>query len=389
MKRNVIIVGSRGYKFNYGGWETFVTELVKNYNDDETKFYIPYLTFNQEEDKLIKIDNNIENINLYVPRAGFATMFNFTIKSMDYFLDYCKNNNMENTILMLLGCKIGPLMRTKYYKAFNSLGIKIIINPDGLEWKRDKWSWWIKQCFKISEHDSIKYSDCVVCDSKAIKEYVDVKYKDMNKNTNFIAYGAYLDQKVKDKDKCIKFLKDHGIEENNYYLVVGRFVPENNIELILKEFIHSNTTKKLVIVTNYTRDKFYDYLIESTRFNDDERINLVGAVYDQDILRYLRINAYAYIHGHSAGGTNPSLLEALSLTKMNILYDISYNREVGENAVMYFSKRKSELAKDINECDKLTNKQIDEYGKLAKERITNEYTWDIVVDKYKKLFDEL
>ena len=74
---------------------------------------------------------------------------------------------------------------------------------------------------------------------------------------------------------------------------------------------------------------------------------------------------------------------------MNILYDISYNREVGENAVMYFSKRKSELAKDINECDKLTNKQIDEYGKLAKERITNEYTWDIVVDKYKKLFDEL
>ncbi|HPZ24280.1 MAG TPA: DUF1972 domain-containing protein, partial [Bacilli bacterium] len=124
MKRNVIIVGSRGYKFNYGGWETFVTELVKNYNDDETKFYIPYLTFNQEEDKLIKIDNNIENINLYVPRAGFATMFNFTIKSMDYFLDYCKNNNMENTILMLLGCKIGPLMRTKYYKAFNSLGIK-------------------------------------------------------------------------------------------------------------------------------------------------------------------------------------------------------------------------------------------------------------------------
>ncbi len=384
--RNIIIIGSRGYRYNYGGWETFVTEFINNYKDSNTKFYIPYLTFDKNKDKSIDINNNIYSINLYVKNSGFTTMFNFTIKSMNYMINYIKDNKLDNTIMIILGCKIGPLM-PKYYKKLHELNCKIIMNPDGLEWKRDKWNKLIKKCFKISEEYHVKYADQVVCDSKEIKKYIDKTYNISDK-TNFIAYGAYIDSKVDDK-LGNNFFKANGLKKDNYYLYVGRFVPENNIELILKEFINSKTKKDLVLVTNYTHDKYYEHLLESTNFNKYLNIKLVGPIYNQEVLRYLRINAYGYIHGHSAGGTNPSLLEALCTTKLNILYDVPYNREVGEDACLYFNNKNSSLARIINKCDKMSKKDINNYSKKAKERIEKEYTWDIVVDKYKKLFNKL
>lgn len=384
--RNIIIVGSRGYRYNYGGWETFVTEFINNYKDKNTKFYIPYLTFEKNKDKNIDIINNICNIDLYVKNSGFTTMFNFTIKSMNYIINYIKENKLENVFLIILGCKIGPLMPS-YYKKLHELNVKIIMNPDGLEWKRDKWNKVIKKCFKISEKYHVKYADQIVCDSKEIKKYIDKTYNVANK-TNFIAYGAYLDYKI-DDNLGSNFLKDNGLKKDNYYLYVGRFVPENNIELIIKEFINSKTNKDLVLVTNYTNNSFYQHLLESTNFNKYSNIKLIGAVYNKEVLRYLRVNAYGYIHGHSAGGTNPSLLEALCTTKLNILYDVPYNREVGEDACLYFNNKNSFLARIINKCDKMSKKEINNYSKKAKERIEKEYTWNIVVDKYNKLFDKL
>lgn len=384
--RNIIIVGSRGYRYNYGGWETFVTEFINNYKDKNTKFYIPYLTFEKNKDKNIDIINNICNIDLYVKNSGFTTMFNFTIKSMNYIINYIKENKLENVFLIILGCKIGPLMPS-YYKKLHELNVKIIMNPDGLEWKRDKWNKVIKKCFKISEKYHVKYADQIVCDSKEIKKYIDKTYNVSNK-TNFIAYGAYLDYKI-DDNLGSNFLKDNDLKKDNYYLYVGRFVPENNIELIIKEFINSKTNKDLVLVTNYTNNSFYQHLLESTNFNKYSNIKLIGAVYNKEVLRYLRVNAYGYIHGHSAGGTNPSLLEALCTTKLNILYDVPYNREVGEDACLYFNNKNSSLARIINKCDKMSKKEINNYSKKAKERIEKKYTWNIVVDKYNKLFDKL
>ena len=113
-----------------------------------------------------------------------------------------------------------------WQRKLKRLNVKTIINPDGLEWKRDKWSWWIKECFKISERYSIKYTDECVCDSKAIEKYVKEKYQKYNPKTHFIAYGAYLDKLLK-KTKIVKDLfKEYNIQEENYYLIVGRFIPE-------------------------------------------------------------------------------------------------------------------------------------------------------------------
>ena len=278
---------------------------------------------------------------------------------------------------------MGPFMKN-YYKKLKRLGAKVIMNPDGLEWKREKWSWWIKQCFKISESYHVKYTDKIVCDSKAIKKYIDDKYNANNKTT-FIAYGAYLDDSIKDLKKCKSFFKDNNLKENNYYLVVGRFVPENNLELIIKEYQKTKTNKPLVIITNYSEDRFYKHLVNTTNFINDNRIKLVGSVYDKDIIKYLRINAFAYIHGHKAGGTNPSLLESLALTKLNIVFDVSYNKEVGEDSCFYFDYENS-LSDVINTCDNLTTKEIEKYSKKCKNRIKENYTWDLIVKEYQKIF---
>ena len=385
--KNIIIIGSRGYKFNYGGWETFVTEFVDN-NHDDVNFYIPRLVQDKElDEKIEKIDKVVVN-NIYVPKQGFATMFTFTIKSFKYFIDYIEKHNMKDTVIISLGCKIGPLM-PKFYNRLHKLGVKIIMNPDGLEWKRDKWNWIIKQCFKISERYSIKYCDAVVCDSKAIKEYIDEKYKKYNKPSYFIAYGAYLrEDKVSQETK--EYIKNNfRTKVNDYYLVVARFVPENNIELIIKGFMKSKTKKKLIILSNVEKNKFYNHLMEETRFNEDKRIFLPGPIYDQKLLREIRLGAFAYIHGHSAGGTNPSLLEALSTTDINILFDVPYNREVGDKATLYFSENEDSLTKIINKLDQIKEVDKKRYGKLSKQRIKDEYTWDIVVEEYNKLITEI
>ena len=219
--------------------------------------------------------------------------------------------------------------------------------------------------------------------------YIDNKYKKYNKQSEFIAYGSYLkDDKVSNKTK--EYLKDKFCTKvNDYYLVVARFVPENNLELIIKEFIKSKTKKKLIIISNIEHSKYYNILLKTTNFDKDNRVFLPGPIYDRELLRELRVGAFAYIHGHSAGGTNPSLLEALSTTNINILFDVAYNKEVGEKAAMYFSKKEGSLTKIINGLEKITTKDIKKYGLLAKERIEKEYTWEIVEGKYKLVMNKL
>jgi len=384
--KNIIIIGSRGYESEYGGWETFVTNLINNYNDKDTRFYVPELTHKRESK--VEIRNGVICKKIYVPKQGFVTMFTFVIKAVLYYKRYIRKENINNAVMYILGCRVGPLF-SLIHKRLNKMGVKIVINPDGLEWTREKWSWWIKKCFKLSERTMIKSSNYVVCDSKAIENYVKETYKKYNKDTTFIAYGAYLND-IKDIDKKTKdFMDKWDIKPRDYYLIVGRFEPENNYELIINEFMKANTSRDLVIISNVKKNKFYKKLMEKTHFDKDKRIKFVGPVYDDEILRRIRKNAKGYIHGHSAGGTNPSLLEALSITDVNILYDAVYNVEVGSDAALYFSKEEDSLKNVIEKVEKFKAKENNKYSELAKKRIIDEYTWEIVVKKYKKLFNKL
>lgn len=149
----------------------------------------------------------------------------------------------------------------------------------------------------------------------------------------------------------------------------------------------SKVTKDLVIITNVEENKFYNELKEKTKFDEDSRIKFVGTVYDAPMLQKIRENAYGYIHGHEVGGTNPSLLEALATTNLNLLLEVGFNKEVAEEGAIYWNKEENNLSNLLNKVDAtLSKEEIEEYGKKAKQRIEQEYNWESIVEKYEKIF---
>ena len=376
--RHIFIIGSRGYRAKYGGWETFVTNLVDNYNDDNTIFHVSGLS--KKEDKLNnKISNNLVTDSFYIKQNGGIKMLLCTTKAFRYYIKYIKDNNISNSYIYVLGLKLGPLLKL-YKNKLNSLGITILVNPDGLEHERSKWNYLVKKFFLLSEKWMLFNSDIIVCDAKGIKKYIDLKYPKLKKKTIYIAYGTNSINLKDINEKNV--LKEYNLSKNNYCLMVGRFVPENNYELVIDNFMKSKINKKLVIVSNISSSNYYNEVVEKTKCASDDRIVFIDGIYDQLKLAVIRKNAYAYIHGHSVGGTNPSLLEALSLTNLNILYDVCFNKDVGKDACVYFNNENN-LIRILDNIDKYDSKLM---SKKCKEIIKNNFTWDIIVSKYKNIF---
>jgi len=322
-----------------------------------------------------------------VPNIGSAKAVLYDILSIKECLKYIKKNNLKNSIVYVLACRIGPFF-AKYKKAFEKLGVQVFVNPDGHEWKRSKWNYYIRQYWKLSERLMVKHADLLVCDSKGIEDYIQKDYHCYSPKTTFIAYGATVEEAPlsSTSSKLTEWYQKHGVEASEYYLIVGRFVPENNYELMIREFMASNSKKDLVIISNVEQNSFYEELLKRTNFNQDSRIKFVGTVYDQELLQKIREQAYGYFHGHEVGGTNPSLLEALASTRLNLLLDVVFNREVGAEGAVYFNKDKGSLAKLVDSADLYNIDTIDSMSKKAKNRIVEEYSWGKIVHEYETLF---
>ena len=269
-------------------------------------------------------------------------------------------------------------------------GIKLYINPDGHEWLRAKWSKPVKKYWKISEQLMVKEADLVICDSKNIEKYILESYSKYKPKTTFIAYGADLEKSKlsNESEELINWYKEKKVKAGNYYLIVGRFVPENNYKTMISEFMKSNTKKDLVIITNVEKNKFYEKLRKETGFEKDSRIKFVGTVYEKELIKKIRENAFAYIHGHSVGGTNPSLIEALATTRLNLLYDVGFNREVAEDGAVYWSLEDGNLVNLINRCEELNDDTINQLSEKAKSRVRTEYTWKKIVNMYDNIWEE-
>lgn len=380
---NVFIIGSKGIPAKYGGFETFVDGLTAKKRTNKIKYHVSCLADNRKEFEY----NNSRCFNVKVPEIGSAKAVLYDSLSLNECIKYISENNLKNCIVYILTCRIGPIF-LGYKRKLDNLGVKVFVNPDGHEWKRSKWNSAIKKYWKISERLMIKHADLIVCDSKAIEEYIRNEYNSYSPKTTFIAYGANLEKStlLNNDPKISKWFEKFRITSNNYHLIVGRFVPENNYELMIREFMKSETKKDLVIITNIEENKFYKELKEKTNFEQDKRIKFVGTVYEQDLLCKIREEAFTYIHGHEVGGTNPSLLEALASTKLNLLLNVNFNKEVGGEGAFYFSKVECDLSKLINKVDKLEKWDIEEYEKKAKKRISEHYSWDLIVNQYEDLF---
>ncbi|MDZ4949056.1 DUF1972 domain-containing protein [Clostridium perfringens] len=381
--KNVFIIGSKGIPAKYGGFETFVEKLTDNQVNKDIKYHVSCLADNKNEFE----HNGARCFNIKIPNIGPAKAVYYDVVALQECINYIEKNNIKDAIIYILACRIGPFIG-HYKKKIRKLGIKLLVNPDGHEWKRAKWNAAIRQYWKLSEKLMVKHADLLVCDSKNIEKYIKEDYKQYNPNTTFIAYGADTEKsKLKDDDsKLLNWYKEKDLKEKEYYLVVGRFVPENNYETMITEFMKSNTNKDFVLITNVEKNKFYEELKKKTNFDKDKRIKFVGTVYDQELLKKIRENAYGYLHGHEVGGTNPSLLEALATTNLNILLDVGFNREVGMKGAIYFNKESMNLANLINKADKLYLEEIKELGSKAKKRIDEEYSWKKIVHSYERLF---
>ena len=383
MGENIYIIGSKGIPANYGGFETFVENLTQKRVNKNIKYHVACMAKNTEEFE----HNDARCFNIKVPNIGPAKAVYYDIMALKASIKHIKENNVKNAIVYILACRIGPFMG-HYKKILKKLGCKLYVNPDGHEWKRAKWNALIKKYWKISEQLMVKHADLLICDSINIEKYIKEDYKKYNPQTTFIAYGADTEKSIlKDDDKkLIDWYTEKKVTAKEYYLAVGRFVPENNFETMIKEFMKSDTKKDFVLVTNVEKNKFYDELKEKTNFDKDERIKFVGTVYDQELIKKIRENAFAYLHGHSVGGTNPSLIEALATTELNLLFDVGFNREVGEDGALYWAKEDGDLANIISKSENLSQDERQNYSEKAKKRIFEQYSWKKIIEDYEKLF---
>jgi len=382
--QHIFIVGSKGIPGAYGGYETFVDKLTEYHENKKALFY--HVACKAKENSEFSY-NGARCFKVNVPNIGPAQAIYYDVAALKACCSYIREHDIQNPIVYILACRIGPFMK-HFCRKIHKLGGKVYINPDGHEWMRAKWSAPVRKYWKISEQMMVKDADLIICDSKNIEKYIQNTYRKYNPNTTFIAYGAEVTEnlaRAEQSDKLTTWFKEQGLKAKEYYLVVGRFVPENNYETMIREFMKSDTTKDFALITKVT-PKFLNDLKSKTGFDKDSRIKFVGTVYDQELLSMIRKDAYGYFHGHEVGGTNPSLLEALGATELNLLLDVGFNREVAEDAAIYWTKEEGSLAAMIHEADALDSGVIQEYGRKAKERISDAYSWQFIADQYEKVF---
>ena len=382
-RQHVFIIGSKGIPAQYGGFETFVEKLTQYRKSERILYHVARMA----EDDLRFEYNGAICFDIKVPYIGPARAVVCDILALRRCIDYCKAYpEIRKPVFYVLACRIGPVI-ARFRREIHDLGGTLLVNPDGHEWKRAKWSKPVRKYWKTSEGLMVRSADRLICDSINIEKYIRKTYRRYMPVTEFIAYGSETEPSpLADTDPVFTdWLSGHGLRKKEYYLVVGRFVPENNFETMIREFMSSDSKRDFAIITT-TDGKFYNRLQEKLHFEDDNRIKFVGTVYDPALLSKIRENAYAYFHGHEVGGTNPSLLEALGSTDLNLLLSVGFNREVARDTALYWTKEKGNLAALIHEADSMDEEEILDFGKRAKERVKREYSWDKIVDAYETLF---
>lgn len=383
--QHVFIIGSKGIPANYGGYETFVEKLTENQASLDIRYHVACAVDSAGDVGEFE-HNGAHCFNVLRKPVGAAKAIFYDIDALKWCVAYIEKNHIERPIVYVLACRIGPFFG-KYVKKIHSLGGRVFVNPDGHEWKRAKWSAPVRRYWKMSERGMVRHADLMVCDSKNIEKYIQAEYADLKPKTTFIAYGADVKRSslADDDPEFMGWLAEKGLEPFGYYLVVGRFVPENNYETMIREFMASDSKKGFALITGVD-DAFLSELEQKTHFKSDPRIKFVGTVYDQDLLKKIREQAYGYFHGHEVGGTNPSLLEALASTRLNLLLDVGFNREVAEGAALYWTKEPGNLATLIGCVDAMSADEVEKLDEASTNVIRDRYSWRYITDTYEDLF---
>lgn len=379
--QHVFIIGSRGLPAQYGGFETFVDQLVSHQVSPDIQYHVACLSNDQA---YYHFDyKGVDCFTIKAPKLGPARVIAYDMMAINYALKFIKKQRIEKPIFYVLGNTIGAFV-APFARKIHKMGGKFYINPDGLEWKRAKWAKPIQAYLKYSEKIMTRHADLVISDNPGIESYIKEAYP--WSKTTYIAYGTDLSQtNLNSQDRKVReFYHKWQTQEKNYYLILGRFVPENNYETAIREFMASSTKRDLVVICNHEGNPYFEELRARTGFDQDPRVKFVGTVYDQDLLKYIRKEAFAYIHGHEVGGTNPGLLEALAQTDLNLVLGVSFNQTVAKDSAQYWTKENGNLAHLIDQVDPLED--VSEWGQLAKANMKQNFTWEKIVGEYEELF---
>lgn len=356
MKKKVAIIGTVGVPANYGGFETLVENMIGKNASDEVEYTI-FCSGKSYKDRLVSYKGaHLDYISLKA--NGFqSTLYDF--------VSMMKTSNLYDVALILgvSGCIFLPLFRIWFKK-------KLIVNIDGLEHRREKWGKFARWFLRKSEAMAVKYADVVVTDNKGIQDYVTETY---HKDSALIAYGGdHVEREVSDNVQQ-KVLLDYGVASGDFAISVCRIEPENNCHVILEAF--SKTNKKFIYIGNWNRSEYGRTLKE--KYSKYSNINIHKPEYDLDTLYALRSHAAMYIHGHSAGGTNPSLVEAMFFGKPILAFDVVYNRATTNNQAYYFGST-DDLVRLLEDNNK--------DGKVMKQIAIEQYSWKKIAKQYEALY---
>ena len=379
--RDIFIIGSRGLPAQYGGFETFVEKLVSHKVSPAIRYHVACLSDESTGNHFDYKGADCFTVN--PPKLGPARVIAYDMMAINYSLKLIKKEGIQSPIFYILGNTIGAFI-VYFAKKIQSVGGILLVNPDGLEWKRAKWSKPVQSYLKYSEKEMTKYANLIISDNRGIETYIQNTYPWAR--TTFIAYGTDLSKTtLTAEDAPVRdWYQKWQTQEKDYYLILGRFVPENNYETAIREFMKSSTERDLVIICNHEGNAYFDELRQITGFDKDKRVKFVGTVYDQDLLKYIRNQAFAYIHGHEVGGTNPGLLEALAQTDLNLIYNVDFNHQVAQDTALYWNKEDGNLSQLIDSVDGKVS--FEDLGNAAKANMKENYTWEKIVGEYEELF---
>ena len=362
MKKKISIIGIVGLPSNYGGFETLADNITKSLSANFD--FTVYCSRKSYTKKITRFNNsNLKYINFYP--NGYGSIFYDALSML---------KSVRNSDIMLILGVSGAILLPFIRLISRS---KIIVHIDGCEWKRDKWNFFAKRFLKFSERIAIKFSHEIIADNPVIVNYVKSKF---NKDSNLISYGS--DHVISSKELSIESLKNkYPFISSSYSISVCRIVPENNIELILNAFTKLKDIN-IAVIGNWDNNLYSQGLRD--KFKSYENIFLIDSIFDQKLLDTLRVHSSFYIHGHSAGGTNPSLVEAMYLGLPVICYDVNYNRETTSGSALFF-KTSNDLIDLMNNTSK---KDLNTISKRLKVIAKEKYLWGDITEKYSLLFNK-
>lgn len=361
---SLAILGTRGVPARYGGFETFAEELGARLADSGVEVTV-YCERQGEAGP--ERWRGMQLVHLPAPRLGPATTLWFDLLCLLHAA-------RRHRVVYMLGygsallCVVARLA-----------GAELWINMDGLEWRRSKWSWPARLWLRAMEAVAVRVAHRVVADAAAIGDYLSTRYR--LPALHVVTYGAPVRDAAPTEP-----LAHWELNPGGYFLVVCRLEPENHVREIIDGYLASESALPLVVVGDHQAPGGYTAELRR-RSAADDRLRFIGTVYQPEVLTALRLHSRAYFHGHSVGGTNPSLLEALGCGNRVLAHDNPFNREVAGECARYF-RAPEQIPELVQWINGLTPRAHGALAAAARRRIAQHYNWEQVSDTYRRMLPD-